>query len=65
MSRKRTIYSTEVKTKLVLELLKGDNTIAEIANKHNITPKKLTKLESNIYRKCRNGNGTWQGDEGI
>ena len=41
MSRKRTIYSTEVKTKLVLELLKGDNTIAEIANKHNITPKNL------------------------
>ena len=41
MSRKRTIYSTEVKTKLVLELLKGDNTIAEIANKNNITPKNL------------------------
>ena len=41
MSRKRTVYSTELKTKLVLELLKNDKTTAEIASANNITPKNL------------------------
>ena len=41
MSRKRTTYSTELKTKLVLELLQGDKTLNEIANANNITPKNL------------------------
>ncbi|KIM03289.1 MAG: transposase, partial [Sulfurovum sp. AS07-7] len=31
MSRKKTTYSTEFKTKLVLELLKGEKTIQQIA----------------------------------
>jgi len=31
MSRKRTVYKTEFKTKLVLEVLKGDKTLNEIA----------------------------------
>jgi transposase-like protein len=30
MSRKRTIYSAEFKTKLVLEVLREDKTLAEI-----------------------------------
>ncbi|NOQ32156.1 MAG: hypothetical protein GQ570_13660 [Helicobacteraceae bacterium] len=45
MSRIITKYSTELKTKLVLELLKGDRTLNEIASEHN------------IFRKCRDGNG--------
>ncbi len=41
MSRKRTAYSTELKTKLVLEAIKGEKTINEIASEHNITPNNL------------------------
>lgn len=41
MSKKRTIYTTEFKTKLVLEVLKGDQTINEIASVHNVIPKNL------------------------
>ena len=41
MSRKRTVYSTQLKTKLVLEAIKGEKTINEIASEHNITPKNL------------------------
>ena len=38
MSKKRTTYSAEFKSKLVLELLENVKTIAEIANENNITP---------------------------
>ncbi len=41
MSRKRRTYSTEFKTKLVLEVLKGDKTLNEIASSNNIIPKNL------------------------
>jgi len=41
MSRKRTTYSTELKTKLVLELLKEEKTLVEIASEHKITPNNL------------------------
>ena len=41
MSRKRTVYSTQLKTRLVLEAIKGEKTINEIASKHNITPNSL------------------------
>jgi len=41
MSRKRTNYSTELKTKLVLEVLKGEKTLNEIASANNIVPKNL------------------------
>jgi putative transposase len=41
MSRKRTTYSIELKTKLVLELLQGDKTLNETASANNITPKNL------------------------
>jgi len=41
MSRKRTIYTTEFKTKLVIELLKGERTLNEIASKYNVTPKNI------------------------
>ncbi len=41
MSRKQTVYSTELKTKLVLEVLKGERTLNEIASANNIIPKNL------------------------
>jgi putative transposase len=41
MSRKRTVYPTQLKTQLVLELLKGEKTVNEIATEHNILPKNL------------------------
>ena len=41
MSRKMTKYSTQFKTKIVLEVIKGENTLNEIASKYNIIPKNL------------------------
>jgi putative transposase len=41
MSRKRTTYSTEFKTKIVLEVLQADRTLNEIASVNNITPKNI------------------------
>jgi putative transposase len=41
MSRKRTIYKTEFKTKLVLEVLKGEKTLNEIASEYNVLTKNL------------------------
>jgi putative transposase len=41
MSRKKTSYSTELKTKLVLEVLKAEKTLNEIASANNIIPKNL------------------------
>jgi len=41
MSKKRTNYTSAFKTKLVLELLQNESTLAEIASKHNILPQNL------------------------
>jgi len=41
MSKKRTIYTTEFKTKMVLEILKNDKTINELSTTHNLLPKNL------------------------
>ena len=41
MSKKRTTYTAELKSKLVIELLKNEKTLAEIASAHSITPKNL------------------------
>jgi putative transposase len=41
MSRKRTKYSTEFKTKLVLEILKNEKTLNEIASENGVIPKNL------------------------
>jgi putative transposase len=41
MSKKRTKYTIEFKTKIVLEVLKNDKTINEIAAHYNITPKNI------------------------
>ncbi len=39
MSRKRTVYPTQLKTHLVLELLKGQKRVNEIASEHNNSTK--------------------------
>ena len=41
MSKKRANYSAAFKSKLVLEVLKNEKTLAEIASANNITPKNL------------------------
>jgi len=41
MSKKMTKYSTQLKTKLVLEVLKEEKTLSEIASANNINPKNL------------------------
>ncbi len=41
MSKKRKQYSAEYKTKVVLELLQGDLTVAQVASKYDITAKSL------------------------
>ena len=42
MSRKRKAYSAEFKTKVVLELLSGEQTVAQVASRYEITAKSLT-----------------------
>ncbi len=41
MSRKRKVFTTEQKTKLVLEMLQGDKTVNEIASANDVTPVNL------------------------
>ena len=41
MSRTRTVYTAEFKTRLVLEVLKEEKTLVEIASANKITPKNL------------------------
>jgi putative transposase len=41
MSRKRAVYTAEYKTRLVLEVLKEEKTLAEIASENKITPLNL------------------------
>ena len=41
VSRKRKVYSAVFKTKLVLEVLKNDRTINEIASSNNVTPQNI------------------------
>ena len=46
--RKQTQYSAEFKTKIVLEVLKGDKTINEIASEYNIILKNIQNCK-NIF----------------
>ena len=41
MSAKRTTYSAEFKTKIVIEVLRNEKTLAEIASENNVTPKNI------------------------
>ena len=46
MSRKRTVYTAEFKTKIVLEVLKGEETLNEIASKYKKTTKNIQNWKS-------------------
>jgi putative transposase len=48
MSKKRTTYSSAFKTKLVLELLQNESTLAEITTKHNILPQNLVNWKKTL-----------------
>ena len=48
MSKKRANYSAEFKSKLVLEVLRNEKTLAAIASANNITPKNLQNWK-NIF----------------
>jgi len=41
MSKKRTIYTADFKSKIVLEILNGEKTLNEIASKHSLLPKNI------------------------
>jgi transposase-like protein len=41
MSRKRKTFNAEFKSKVVLELLSGEMTVAQLASKYEITPKSI------------------------
>ena len=41
MSKKRRIFTASFKTKIVLEVLKNERTLNEIASANNITPKHI------------------------
>jgi len=51
MSRKKAVYSTELKTRLILELLKGEKTVNEIASENNIIPKNILPQKSRQLKK--------------
>jgi len=53
MSKKRTTYSTEFKTKIVLEVLKSDKTINDIASANNITPKNIQNWKATFLANAR------------
>jgi len=53
MSRKRTVYGAELKTKLVLEAIKGEKTINEIASENNITPKNLQNWKAKFLENAQ------------
>ncbi len=52
MSNKRRQFSSEFKVKLVLEVLKNEKLLNQIAKEHNVLPKKSNKLEESVFRKC-------------
>jgi len=52
MSKTRRKHSAEFKTKVVLEMLQGAQTLAEIAGKHGIHPTQLTKWRRTFLDKA-------------
>ncbi len=51
MSRKRTTYSASFKTKLVLEVLKEESPLNEIASRNNVLPKNLMNWKKTFLLK--------------
>ena len=49
MSRKRTKYSNKFKVKLVLEVLKGEKTLNQIASEYNVLPNNLINWKKQFF----------------
>ena len=45
MSNKRKTFTAEFKTKVVLEVLKDNQTVAELSVKHGVTPKNINNCK--------------------
>jgi putative transposase len=52
MSRKKTDYSNDVKKKVVLEVLKEEETLNQIASKYKIIPRNIQKWRRDFIDKC-------------
>lgn len=52
MSRKRIEYSSELKKKIVLEVLRQEQTINEIAIKYNVVPGNIHKWRKDFIDHC-------------
>ncbi len=52
MSKSRRKHSAEFKTKMVLEMLGGTQTLSEIASKHGVRPTQLTKWKQIFLEKA-------------
>lgn len=52
MSLKRKSYSAEFKTKVVLETLKGEETVNQIAAKYEIIPNMISSWRSEFMKSC-------------
>ncbi len=50
MSKKQTRYSAEFKSKLVLELLEGGETVNQIASKYEILPKNMMNWKKKFLK---------------
>ena len=46
MSNKRKTYTAEFKTKVVLEVLKNDQTVAQLSVKYDVTPKNINNWKT-------------------
>jgi putative transposase len=53
MSRKRTTYTADFKTKLVLEVLDGTKTLNEIATQYELLPKNLLNWKKQFLDEIR------------
>ena len=54
MSNKRKTFTAEFKTKVVLEVLKDNQTVAELSVKHGVTPKNINNWFIRIQISIRN-----------
>ena len=64
MAKKRTNYSEEFKVQIVLEVLKNEKSINQIAKEHNILPKNILNWKKQFLENAQI-NGTEQSSKKI
>jgi len=64
MAKKRTNYSEEFKVQIVLEVLKNEKSINQIAKEHNILPKNILNWKKQFLENAQI-NGTEQSSKRI